>query len=487
MAFHTSYWAGTEQSLHDYLLQEMRLQKEGHGFFVLPDQEEEKDAQSKGSRLLTKVGNVGVISISGSLNNFDARENRWRNGTGYPEIREALLQAAQDQEIGAIVLDVNSSGGLVAGVTDTADLIRTIDKSVKPVTAHTDGMAASAAYWLISSARSISAGPVAELGSIGVLVIHREASKMMADMGIKASVLRAGKFKALGNPYEPLTEEAKAEIQIGLDQVYTMFVSHVADRRGVSYAVADAQMAQGRMFIGDRAKGVGLVDTIANFDSVVSKAQSTVDKKNSPSQYGLKLTGSNVKNALTEQAIAALAEGAGIVAEGAGLAVDPAAGTPEAIAAKAQADAAAASAAAPAKAVADADAAVAAAAAAPSADLVNFLQTQLAAAQVQVATLTVNAAASDTKIKALEASQAGLRAIAQTSVERLSTALGLPPIASASDEALLAQHASLRGEFEKKFKAGGVAAVSSGSSDAEKAVVPSDAARTARIVATRLK
>lgn len=487
MDTHSSYWAGTESSLHQYFMKELALQK-GAFNFTPPTPED----QAKPSRLVTKIGDVAVIAVYGALSNSaNADMNMWRGATGYPEIRSALVQAAEDSSVGSIVLDVNSGGGLVAGVHDTADLIRKIDKGVKPIVAHTDGMTASAAYWLASSARTITGSPVAELGSIGVLTIHREVSKVLADMGVKVKVMRAGEFKAMGNPFEPLTAKAEAEIQAGLDQMYTMFLGYVAERRGLSYAAADAQLGQGRMFIGARAQTAGLIDGISNFDTVVSKAQSTVDKKKAPSQYGLKLsTGTHVK-ALTDQSVAALAEGGGDPAAvaaavaAAAAAAAAAADTPEAKAAKAAAEAADVAAAAAAASAAAAST-LAAAAGAPSADLVKFLQTSLASAQAEVATLTISAAAADTKIKALETSQAGLRAIAQTSVQRLSVALGLPAVTlSAGDEALLAQHAALRESFEKTFKASGVAAVSSSAEDVEKTAVATDPARSARIAATR--
>ncbi len=479
MTIESSYWAGTEQSLHNYFLKEAQLQKEAYG--VMTSEPEGK----KASRLLSKVGDVAVVAVYGPLNNSsNAASNEWRGATGYPEIRDALVEAAEDPSVGAIVLDVNSGGGLVSGVNDTADLIRKIDSEVKPIVAHTDGMTASAAYWLASSARSITGSRVAEVGSIGVLTIHQEVTKMLSDIGIKATVLRAGEFKAMGNPFEPLSDKARGEIQAGLDQMYTMFLGYVAERRGLSYVAADAQLGQGRMFIGDRAVTAGLLDDISNFDEVVSKAQSTVDRKKSPSQYGLKFsTGTDVKKALTDQSVAAIAEGAGLAdpaAAAAALAASAAAGTPEDLAAAAAAEAASTAA------TAAAVAAAATTAPAPSADLVAFLQTSLATAQAQVATLTVSVATAESKIKSLETSQAGLRAIAQTSVERLSIALQVPAVVSASDEALLAQHAALRDKFEKTFKVGGVAAVSSVAADEPAADKP-DPVRAARIEATRIK
>ena len=472
----TEFWAGTELALANFIAGEKQDVTAMYG-----DSQAERDTP----RLFSQVGGVGVITIAGALVNNDSWINAYVGRTGYPEIREALIHAATDPNIGAIVLDVNSGGGAVSGVADTAQLIKQIDSSMKPIHAFSDGQIASAAYWIGSSARSLDIGSVTEAGSIGVLTVHKEISKALEMEGVKATVLKAGEHKAAGNMYEPLSDKARAQIQNQLDYMYTMFVQQVAENRDVSYPVADTKMAQGKVFIGTQAVDAGLVDGISTFDAVISKVQGGIDAKKSTPQYGANFSkGPAMKVALTDQQIAAMAE-AGITMPGA-MAV-AAIATPETEAARAAAAAAAvkteAEPAAPA-----ADAAPAAPAApAEDAGVVAYLKTSLAEAQASNTNLTMELRDLKASSESMAATHTALREIAVASVDRLKVALGgtAGTAQALSDVALLAEHAAMRTQFESKFKAGGVAAVSTEATPDTKSE-QDDPVRQARINATRL-
>ena len=429
-------------------------------------------------RLLSKVGDVGVITIYGPLVNDDSPWNKYDGLTGFPEIRDALVHAANDTSIKGIVLDINSGGGAVSGVSDTAELIDKIDAGIKPIHAFSDGGIMSAAYWLGSSARTLEIGKVTEAGSLGVLTVHSERSKMLANAGINVTVMRAGEFKALGNPYEALSEPAKKEIQGQLDFMYTMFINHVAVARGVSYPVADQKMGQGRVFIGSEAVDVGLADSVSSFDAVVSKVQSGIDLKKSGPQYGANsLKGPVVKTALTQQQVSALAEAGN----------PPAGKTAEELAAeklvadKAIADAAAAQ--------AVADKVVADAAAIQPTDLNAYLKTSLTESQATVLDLTIQLRDAKASLPAMSTDLATLRGFAEAVGNRIK--IGLGGSAGGSEtltaSALVAENDALRGQFEAKFKAGGVAAVSSAAFTDNERGAQADPVRSARIAATRPK
>jgi ClpP class serine protease len=158
-------WAGTEASLHAALdAEEARATR-----MVAGERLDDKDRET--SRLLA-IDDAGVatISIKGPLtNDGDSDWNEWLGMTGYPEIREAMISAATDASVQHIILDIDSGGGAVSGVDDTAKLIRLVHDNVKPVTAFTDGSMYSAAYWLGSSAGEVYASKAAGMGSIGVI------------------------------------------------------------------------------------------------------------------------------------------------------------------------------------------------------------------------------------------------------------------------------------------------------------------------------
>ena len=491
--FDLKFWAGTEESLLSFISSLDKLTPEVMAAQAAAYGAAEREEEVP--RLYSRQGDVGVVSISGSLVNSTSWINQYLGYTGYPEIRAALIHAAKDPEVKAITLDIKSGGGAVSGVSDTSDLIRMIDKKVKPVYAYSDGMIASAAYWLGSSARSLSVGKVTEVGSIGVLLVHKEMSKYMEKEGITATVLRAGKYKAMGNPYEALSDSAREQIQGQLDQMYTMFVEHVADARGVTYAVADQKMAQGRIFIGQAAVDVGLADKQESFDAFLSGIQRGIDAKKSQPKYGANLSQGQPmpKNALTEQEIAALAAGAGAAAEQTPAAA--AADTPAGEAGEAPAAGADAAPAAPAAPAEPAAPAAAAAPAAPSA-AVDLLKEQLREANDRVLALSVEltglknaASTAEATISGLTATLEKMQPIVVSAVNNMRVALGGSAIAAGlAGEALLAEHASAHAQFVQKFKVGGVSSATA--ADAGKGGqknVSHDSFRKARIDATRTK
>lgn len=497
------FWAGTDEALAEYMLFIRANAKEAYGY---PAAEPEET----GSRLLNKQGSVGVITIAGSLTNGDRGYGSYM--TTYNEIREALVQAAADPGIKSILLDIKSGGGSVQGLSDTADLVRKVDSKVKPVHSFSDSSMASAAYWLGSSARKVHASDMAEVGSVGVLAIHKEYTKMLENDGITPTVIRSGDHKALGNPYEKLSEKGEATIQAQVDHMASIFNNYIADRRGMTVESFKKRAGEGRVFVGQQGVDAGLVDSITTFDALVSKLEGQAAKQGQvtgiPTQkpayaasnsliqvaaaeviaQGIDFSQKSVqsgsklsegpemptpRNALTDQQIAALAEGGAVVAAEA-----PATEQPAAPAAEAPAETVAQPAAeAPAQTATEANTSVMA-----------FLQTELAKAQAQIVDLTVNLKAAEAKAETATASAAGFKAIAQASVDRMKVALSMPSgIAASSDEALLAEHAALRGKFEANFKPGGVAAVSSAPVQSNASEAGQDLARQARIQATRLK
>jgi hypothetical protein len=325
---------------------------------------------------------------------------------------------------------------------------------------------------------------MAEAGSIGVVAVHQEMSKMLKDIGITATVIRSGKYKALGNPLEPLSEEAKAEMKGQVDYLSNIFDQHVADQRGTTAKVVNEKMGQGRVFIGQQAKDVGLVDAITSFDAMVSKIQGGIDSAKERAKYGANSTNKNnqgiqaVKTPLTDKDIVALAARGIAVAADAELNAEQEAALAEVRAAEAKAaeEAEAASAAA---------AAQAAAAKPPTA--LDVVQGQLSASQKQVTDLTIELRDEKSAHDKVKGSHASMRAIVVASAARMKVALGQTPGGedALDDAALLAAHEALVADFQKKFPAGGVAAVVVDDKNKASGDAVADATRKARIAATR--
>lgn len=429
-------------------------------------------------RLLKIQGNVGVISIRGGLVNSDSPYLKYFGMTGYPEIRDAMIAAAQHEDVKAIVLDISSGGGSVNGVADTANLISSIDSQLKPVYTFTDSAMASAAYWLGSSGRKISASQTAMVGSIGVIATILDYSKALANDGVGVNVVRAGKFKALINSVEAPTKAALEQLQSQLDTIYGIFIGHVADRRKATVAVADEKMGQGREFIGTQALNAGLVDAVETFDALMSRISAKLlDNPGMTQNNSGKHKDSFMKQAFTEQQIAALAAGAPTADAGGA----PATGEP---AAEGGAPAEGAPAAGAEEPKGTEAAAGTPAAPAADSDIVAFLRGELRQAQADAQAANIALATANSKLASVETTHAALVKIAAQSLSNMRVALNLPVIDATklTAESLLADHAATTEQFTKAFKAGGVAATPAAKLD--KPAAPQRSGLAAASVAT---
>lgn len=182
----------------------------------------------------------------------------------------ALRQALADDTINQILIDIDSPGGSVYGVSELSDEIAGA-RAQKPVVAIANSLAASAAYWIGCSASEFYVSPGGEVGSIGVWQAHFDHSQALAAEGITPTLISAGKYKVEGSPYAPLDEDAQGFMQSRVDDYYAAFTKAVARGRGVPIAQVRDGMGQGRVLGADAALAQNMVDGIATFDDVVRK------------------------------------------------------------------------------------------------------------------------------------------------------------------------------------------------------------------------
>jgi len=185
-------------------------------------------------------------------------------------VTQMLRQAVADDAVSQILLDIDSPGGSVYGVSELGDAILSA-RARKPVVAIANSLAASAAYWIGSQAGEFYVTSGGEVGSIGVWQAHQDYSKAMDEAGVKTTLISAGKFKVEGNPYAPLDEEAQGFMQSRVDDYYAAFTKAVAKGRGVPITQVRDGMGQGRVLGADAALAQNMVDGIASFDQVLSK------------------------------------------------------------------------------------------------------------------------------------------------------------------------------------------------------------------------
>lgn len=223
-----------------------------------------------GKMELNIVDGVAVIDVQGSISNRMSFFSFLYGGTTVPKIKRELEDAVKSYAAKSILLNIDSPGGTVPGIDDLSHYIRSIKK---PVVTYTGGMMCSASIWFGSAADRIVAGKTAELGSIGILMVHEEYSKMDKEIGINTTILKSGKYKAVGNPYEPLSKDDKNTIQAELDYLYSIFVETMAGNKGLSVDQV-LPMADGKIFIGQQAVDIGLADSLGTYDDAFQEALS---------------------------------------------------------------------------------------------------------------------------------------------------------------------------------------------------------------------
>lgn len=177
------------------------------------------------------------------------------------------INTAIGKKVKAIILDIDSPGGTVAGTPELAEHILEANASGIEVHAFTAGMMASAAYWIGASAYSISATKTADVGSIGVYLPWVDRSRAYENAGVKVELIKAGKLKGAGYPGTQLSDEQRAHLQEGVDDIHAMFKGHVRGQRG---NVPDSAM-QGQTFMAEKGAANGLVDHIVRSISDVRR------------------------------------------------------------------------------------------------------------------------------------------------------------------------------------------------------------------------
>ncbi len=187
-------------------------------------------------------------------------------------VTQMLRQAVADDAVSQILLDIDSPGGSVYGVSELGDAILSA-RSQKPVVAIANSLAASAAYWVGSQASEFYVTAGGEVGSIGVWQAHFDYSQALAAEGVTPTLISAGKFKVEGNPYAPLSEEAQGFMQSRVDDYFLAFTKAIAKGRNLPIAQVRDGMGQGRVLGADAALAQSMVDGIASFDQVLSKMQ----------------------------------------------------------------------------------------------------------------------------------------------------------------------------------------------------------------------
>jgi protease-4 len=200
---------------------------------------------------------VGVVEIEGVI-------------TSSRRIIKELDRYRDDNSIKAIVLRINSPGGAVG---PAQEILREVEKvrTHKKIVASLGTVAASGGYYIASGANLIMANRGTATGSIGVIMQFTNVEGLTKKIGVDFFNLKAGRYKDVGSPFRPMTPQDKAYLQGLLDNIYQQFLSDVARNRKIPLAKLKT-LAEGKIYSGEEAKQVGLVDAFGNLQDAIQKA-----------------------------------------------------------------------------------------------------------------------------------------------------------------------------------------------------------------------
>jgi protease-4 len=208
-------------------------------------------------RLFGPGERVGVVEIKGILTNSR-------------RIIKQLDRYRDDRSVKAIVLRINSPGGAVG---PAQEILREVEKvrAKKKIVASLGTVAASGAYYIASGANLIMANRGTATGSIGVIMQFTNVEGLTKKLGLDFYSLKAGRYKDVGSPFRPMTPEDKAYLQGLIDNIYQQFLRDVAHNRKIPLAKLKT-LAEGKIYSGEEAKKIGLVDAFGNLPDAIEKA-----------------------------------------------------------------------------------------------------------------------------------------------------------------------------------------------------------------------
>lgn len=242
-----------------------------------------KVSPAKAASIASAPGRVAVLPVRGVLTHRMGSLQETSGNTTYERLGEQLRALVKNPDVKAVVLDINSPGGVTDGIVELAEDIRSL-RGAKPIVGAVNTMAASAAYWLAAQLDDVAVTPSGAVGSIGVYTVHEDISALLEREGIRETLISAGKYKTEGNPYEPLGDEAREAIQADVDSFYDMFVADVAIGRNVSIGTVGDTFGQGRMVLAEQAVKRGMADRVATLEQTLNRFGASLNGASAPAR-----------------------------------------------------------------------------------------------------------------------------------------------------------------------------------------------------------
>lgn len=403
------------------------------GVWDAPDNEDDLEDEVE-HRLLEMNNGLAIISIEGAMvPGVTGFWGEYFGFVGYGDIKEAVL-CAINAGATEFLFDWDTPGGAAKNIEDTSYFLEELAKQY-PTTSFTSSLCCSAGFWLATCADDFYATKMAEVGSIGIVAVHSEVTKMLEMEGISKTVFRSAKYKFLGNPYEELTPLITETLQTDLDKAHQFFVDAVVKHCNLDPEFVANNIATGQTWYGEEALSLGIISGIKTFDQLlIAFSKKSVENTN---YYGMNYSKEDGmrKRLITPEVAGAIASGISPekVLAGAPLVEEPETKTKDE---QTKAD----------EPETKVEASV----------IVTQnpdLQDQLIDAKVELRTLSA-------KLISLEASQDGLKKIAALSIQRAFAGIGSPvpemeSLLAMDPSLLIQQHAMADAQLQKKYGNGG--------------------------------
>lgn len=241
------------------------------GFLTLQDMINSYDGEGEenNEEPLAKdsVNGIAVISVKGTMmRNVSPLVARMFGLVDTGKLRETITQVADSGEFDGILLDVDSPGGSATGVEEASEAVRLANDKI-PVYAYVEGLMASAAYWVGSQARAIVASNSSKVGSIGVYLPIVDSSESYKAQGIKIELIKnkEATYKGAGFEGTSMSDEQKEYMQDMVQDIFEDFKEGVLSGR----PQVQREAMRGQVYLGKRAKGVGLVDMNGSYEDAL--------------------------------------------------------------------------------------------------------------------------------------------------------------------------------------------------------------------------
>lgn len=225
---------------------------------------------------MTVANGIAEIPVNGPIGKGLGNLEKSCGATSIEDVQANVSDALANPAVRGILLNINSPGGTITGIPETAAMIARA-KEQKPVVAFTDGMMASAAYWLGSQADMIVASKSASVGSIGVYIPWQDTSRRAEAMGVKTGVVTntGGTYKGMGYPGTSYSEEQMAFMKERANELFGMFKADILSQR--PSVKTDAM--RGQTLFGGSAVAAGLTDEVGGYARAMDTIHSMTKMK----------------------------------------------------------------------------------------------------------------------------------------------------------------------------------------------------------------